>query len=390
MPVTPVRNMIYQTLLPVLAPSYRLLPLSVQGHTLFYQKDFQSLLQRHHAMGGAVILSTPSQISLILSSIELSGHQAHPDTYFRLASLTKTACSICVLRCIEKGLFSLQTPVNELLPQSHDRLKDMKVYHLLSHTSGMQDTDHSQLCLRQHRPYTDVLDHEETCIAPPGAAFHYCNFSFGLLGSVLESVTGASISEVFRSFLFSPLDMSATLNPAELNDEQIMPMTRILPYRKNSDIRRTAAESVPLETCDPLFHYGPVQGSMFATVNALHRMLSVLTSIKSQASSSLLSPASIQAMKTTYGRYGAVSPTLSYCLGLLRIDDPSISSHPVFGHQGFAYGAVHGAFMEDSTDRCVIFLNGGCSEARKGRLASVNYDLLKLGFKEMSTWSSTK
>ena len=85
--------------------------------------------------------------------------------------------------------------------------------------------------------------------------------------------------------------------------------------------------------------------------------------------------------------YGKLSPTLSYGLGLLRVHDPSLAGHDLIGHQGFAYGCVDGAFWEEGTERLLLFLNGGCSEARTGRLGVANRDMARWAFrKELESW----
>ena len=103
--------------------------------------------------------------------------------------------------------------------------------------------------------------------------------------------------------------------------------------------------------------------------------------------SGYLSPASVEEMKKKHPSYGALSPTLSYGLGLLQINDSHISGYRVLGHQGFAYGCGDGAFWEEGTGNILIFLNGGCSEARTGRLGSANRDFTSWAFrKELPSW----
>ena len=89
-----------------------------------------------------------------------------------------------------------------------------------------------------------------------------------------------------------------------------------------------------------------------------------------------------------HAEYGKLSPTLSYGLGILRIHDNTLSESLILGHQGFAYGCADGAFWEQTSGRMVLFLNGGASEARIGRLGLCNYELLKWALrKEMPQWS---
>ena len=122
---------------------------------------------------------------------------------------------------------------------------------------------------------------------------------------------------------------------------------------------------------------------MYTTVQSLQKLLNVLILNEN----GFLSPSTLEEMKKQHASYGSLSPTLSYGLGLLQIRDPRISSSRVLGHQGFAYGCGDGAFWEEETGRLLIFLNGGCSEARSGRLGSANRDFMIWAFrKELPSW----
>ena len=93
-------------------------------------------------------------------------------------------------------------------------------------------------------------------------------------------------------------------------------------------------------------------------------------------------------MHRVHAVYGRRSPTLSYGLGLLFVQDPRLSPHRFLGHQGLAYGCVDGAFWEEHTGRTMIFLNGGCSEGRVGMLTCSNRDLISFACREMNRWPS--
>ena len=95
-----------------------------------------------------------------------------------------------------------------------------------------------------------------------------------------------------------------------------------------------------------------------------------------------LPEACVREMTACEADYGTLSPTLHYGLGLLIIQDSDLSERRIIGHQGYAYGCADGAFMEEGTGRQVVFLNGGCSEARAGRLGLCNRDILHWALKE--------
>ena len=211
----------------------------------------------------------------------------------------------------------------------------------------------------------------------------YCNFGFGLLGCILENVTGRCISDLFRMKLFEPLGMRATLDATTLDESLIMPISRVLPYKKGNDVTITKLGRIPLDKPDPLRHFGHTAGAMYTDAPSLARLLALIAGGGIIDGKRHVSAEMIAEMT----RVQASTPTRTYGLGLVILNRPGISKHRLLGHQGFAYGCVDGAFIEEGTDRIVIFLNGGASEAREGKLGLVNKDVLTWAFrKEFPTW----
>ena len=165
-----------------------------------------------------------------------------------------------------------------------------------------------------------------------------------------------------------------------------MPVIRVLPYRPGSGLTLTELGKKPLDHPDPLRHYGHTAGSMYTDIISLHRMLRCIR----DGGSPVLSADSVSLMEQQHASYGTLSPSLSYGLGLLIIRDPALSSGRILGHQGFAYGCADGAFWEEETGWIMIMLNGGCSEARTGRLGLCNRDMLRWAFrKEIPLWNAS-
>lgn len=384
MPTTRIKNAAYRCMLPFCAPSCGPSPVSsVDGRSLVFRKHFERLLHRHHVLGSAVLLRSGPESSLVCTASASPAHNASPDTYFRVASITKMTTAVLASRLFDLQVLDPDRPVSDYFSSSGmgSALEGITLRHLLSHTSGLIDPPGLESSLEKGVPFPDILPNARR--EAPGTSFCYSNLGFGLIGSVMEAVTGSPVGAVFSDFLFRPLGMNATLEGCRLPAGQIMPVTRILPYHRGSDLVLTPLGTVPLDTADPLRHYGHTAGSMYTDIASLQVLLDVLVN----HGSGFLSEERASDMCAQHASYGALSPALSYGYGLLRISDPSISGSLILGHQGFAYGCADGAFWEADTGRSVIMLNGGASEARTGRLGLLNRDLLRWAFrKELPAW----
>ena len=384
MPTSLLKNTLYRAALPVCAPRCGIHPVTETiGHSVRNMHSFEHNIRKHHVLGSATYLYSRGQNALILTSSRKPAHTASPDTFFRVASITKSVTSVLAMKLSDLNILDLCRPVSEYFTSEPEQtsLKGITLKHLLSHTSGIIDPPNLENAVENRIPFTTILlssRHEN-----PGVAFHYSNLGYGLIGSIMEQILGLSVSAVFDYYIFDPLKMKSTLEGCRISPDKIMPVTRILPYHKNHEVIITKLGSVGLSEPDPLHHYGHTAGSMYTDIDSLSIFFHMLSSNDSR----FISSASVEDMKSEHASYGNLSPSLSYGLGLLRINDPYISDHTVYGHQGFAYGCVDGAFWDDTTGDMLITLNGGCSEARKGRLGYSNRDMLHWAFrKELPSW----
>ena len=384
MPTTRFKNILYRAALPFFAPSCGKDPVSsVCGHPLNSPDSFVRLIRKHHVLGSATLLSDGKDQTLIFTDSEKPLHHPEPDPFFRVASITKIATAMLTMHLIDQGLLSLDEPINLFLSLNPipDELDGVTLRHLLSHLSGLMDPPTLEGDLESGKTIYDVV--RGMRISPPGKSFRYSNLGYGIIGCVIEAVTGRPLDEVFNAELFTPLRMNATLSGCTIPPEKIVPVTRILPYKKENDLILTPLGKTQLKSPDPFRHFGHTAGSMYTTIQSLMKLMQVLITNDSD----YLTVASKLEMKKRHASYGPSSPTLSYGIGLLQINDPQISEYHILGHQGFAYGCADGAFWEEDTNHLIIFLNGGCSEARSGRLGSANRDLMTWAFqKELHAW----
>lgn len=146
-----------------------------------------------------------------------------PRTVFGIASVTKSFTALAIMHLAEQGELSVQDSVTKYLPEfSIPGVADMgsiKIYHLLSHTTGIPPMRRRQ-DLRTFSQHLEFLASEEvTVLGAPGEYFSYCNDAFLLLGAIIERVTGQGYRSFMTEHVLKPLGMSeSTYTVQELED----------------------------------------------------------------------------------------------------------------------------------------------------------------------------
>ena len=388
MPSGKLANLIYRAALPV-AGIRSVLTHEAAGRPMAFPGRYRRILTRHHVSGASLLLRDRNEQTTVLSSVSRPGAKVvTTDSLFRVASLTKMVTAAAVMRLCDRGLLRLDDTLADVLPGAGETpASEITLRQLLSHRSGLRDTSAMDDALARGASWRTVLEASGSIGAAPGKTFAYCNFGFGLVGCVLEQATGLPVSEVLAREVLLPLGMRGSLDASTLDPGRIVPITRVLSRHRAPDVRVTPLGRIPLAAPDPERHFGHTAGALYTDAPSLSRLLGMIASGGMHEGKPFLSPSTAAEMTRDHAAYGKLSPSMSYGLGLLMIRDPELSEHRILGHQGFAYGCADGAFYEEGTGRQVIFLNGGCSEARDGRLGVCNRDVLRFALREeMAAW----
>lgn len=131
---------------------------------------------------------------------------------------------MAILQLIDQGRLTLDTGVIDFLQLGDTAIsRDVTVYHLLTHTSGIGDdadeeAGESYEALWQDRPTHTVREthdflpqflHKPPNFAP-GEGCRYNNVSFILLGLIIEQLSGQSYRDYVQTAIFEPLGMRRT------------------------------------------------------------------------------------------------------------------------------------------------------------------------------------
>jgi CubicO group peptidase (beta-lactamase class C family) len=154
---------------------------------------------------------------------------ATPDTLYGVGSVTKPVTATAVLQLADAGLCTVDDPIGDHLdidldPDAADDTggsapEPIRIRHLLTHTAGYPSLGTSEaLIARRLRvgggsvPLADRADlyaHLENAagerIGPPGERRAYWNAGYGLLGDLIETVTGKPYPEYVEEHVLAPL-----------------------------------------------------------------------------------------------------------------------------------------------------------------------------------------
>lgn len=119
--------------------------------------------------------------------------------------------AVLVLQCRDEGLLALEDPLGRFIPETG--YADAALGSLLTHSSGMQAEPIGIWWERS--PGLDAaelirLNSAAGQVLRPGAAFHYSNLGYALLGEVVARLRGDDWWSLVRSRLLGPLGMDRT------------------------------------------------------------------------------------------------------------------------------------------------------------------------------------
>lgn len=148
------------------------------------------------------------------------GLAVNAHTRFRLASVSKTFAGSLTAKLASEGQLSLDDPVSKFIPAfaNTSYKNNLKVYHLLSHSSGLVPNAYDNL-IESSMSYPDIIEKLLTVepICEPGQCYGYQNVMFSLIAEVIKSSTDMDYSRWLDEFIFSPLGMTdASLGYADM------------------------------------------------------------------------------------------------------------------------------------------------------------------------------
>ena len=124
----------------------------------------------------------------------LAGEPLATETRLRVASHSKTFTAVGIMRLVESGRLRLDDKAGGYVAGLHAETADTTIAQLLTHTAGLTRDGDDAGQWQMRRPFLDAAELRQALAESPvigaNTRFKYSNHGFGLLGLIIEQITG--------------------------------------------------------------------------------------------------------------------------------------------------------------------------------------------------------
>jgi CubicO group peptidase (beta-lactamase class C family) len=263
-------------------------------------------------------------------------------TVYSLASLSKPLTVTGLMTLVQAGKIDLDSAVNDYLGDTKLKVwigdeKGVTVRRVIDHTSGIVGGG-SQFFYGNERFSTPSMEQTiaryGNVVRPPGERYEYSGIGYGVLGYVVERVSGKRFADYMRSDVFLPLGMTRSSMGLD---------ARLEPYWAI----RYDLTGQPIPTYDVAT---PGAGGAFSSAHDLVRFGMFFLKHKSQQQRPILSDAFIDQMTNPAAAADGTS------VGNVGWQVSRNGNRLMIGHSGHMPGVTTDLSMIPAEDICVVVL----------------------------------
>ncbi|MES2656332.1 MAG: serine hydrolase [Bacteroidota bacterium] len=186
-------------------------------------KTYDSICTKLNIKGSSAAILIPN-VGIWKRNFGIShtGKSTDTEMLFTLGSNTKTYTATVILKLHQLGMLNINDTIGKWFNNVSNVNGTAKIQQLLNHTSGIasytnNNTFWSTVNNDLAKPWTpeEILPYIPAASFAPGASWEYSNSNYLLAGIIIKQVTGKSLSEAYRTYIFNPLSLGKTFLPAE-------------------------------------------------------------------------------------------------------------------------------------------------------------------------------
>ena len=356
-------------------------------------KKLNALFVDNDTLGASVAVFQNGEITFThtFGTLAPNGDPVTENTLFQVGSISKMVGNIGLLQLLHEQKIPLDTSLSEIFgfPIFHPLYPkdDVTIRQLMTHTSGLRDQNEYYKALEgRGKTLGELFENQRGLMFQPenrpGYVRQYSNFGGGLIGAMVEALSGETLDHYMQKHVFEPLGVTAAyqigLLPASLPAADLYPMPREKIGKKLRSGEKLVTEPNPEK------HYIFTAGKLIISAGDLCKILIALCDGGVYENTRILPESMAEEMLTPQNHRGSVYCEAGHGLFVNIHKDLQVEGRTLYGHGGKAYGMLCAAYFDPADRTGVVMLTNGCdNHATPSGVGYLGKEILTLCYREI-------
>jgi len=165
-------------------------------------------LQRDSGFAGVVLVARADSVVLERAYSPTAGPPLTLNSKFNIGSITKGFTAAAILRLRSQHRLAFSDPVSRFFPHAPEDKREITIFHLITHTSGIASHSAGSGIMRRDGAVTAILSQRQEY--PPGTHYLYADDDYQLLAAIIEVASGETWERYIERELLVPAKMRST------------------------------------------------------------------------------------------------------------------------------------------------------------------------------------
>lgn len=349
-------------------------------------EQLDRVFEEYSTLGASVAVFQNGRVTYTYTcgQIRPDGPEVTADTAFQVGSISKMVACIGLLQLMDDKGVSLDDELGDVLgyevrnpyyPEVPVTLRQ-----LMTHTASLRDaSDYDDALEGEGLPLETLLVERARAVfsrSEPGHERVYSNFGGGLIGPLIEALSGMALDDYMAQNVFEPLGVTAAYQASRLVGKVPLADMYLMPEGRLA--KRPGDDASALED------YCFTAGKLVISAPDLCKILIALCDGGVCGDARILRESQTAEMTARQEYAGSVACDSGNGLFLNIITDDEVEGRTLYGHGGKAYGMLCAAYF-DPTDRTgVVMLTNGCdNRSDRNGIGVLGREILTLCYQEI-------
>lgn len=349
-------------------------------------EQLDRVFEEYSTLGASVAVFQNGRVTYTYTcgQIRPDGPEVTADTAFQVGSISKMVACIGLLQLMDDKGVSLDDELGDVLgyevrnpyyPEVPVTLRQ-----LMTHTASLRDaSDYDDALEGEGLPLETLLVERARAVfsrSEPGHERVYSNFGGGLIGPLIEALSGIALDDYMARNVFEPLGVTAAYQASRLVGKVPLADMYLMPEGRLA--KRPGDDASALED------YCFTAGKLVISAQDLCKILIALCDGGVCGDARILKESQVAEMTARQDHIGSVFCDSGNGLFLNVITDAEVPGRTLLGHGGKAYGMLCAAYF-DPTDRTgVVMLTNGCdNRSDRNGIGVLGREILTLCYQEI-------